>query len=198
MTSPAPVTTQPTSWPQRLMPVPTRYLRVDPDIAAQSPKGYSRAELADMAKSVRTVYARMDAGQTREQLLDARCSADPGERLVGRTYANLFAASLSAQPLTAEIDGRDLQVSAGNHRAREAQAAGVPVLPVFVKARTEAELDAAQAQFAQDSSPEYQQAVRAHQSQSAPEQVQAGRVRPADREVGRDIGPRRARLDARS
>lgn len=156
----------PAPWASRFMPVTTRSLMVDPAVAAGSPKGYSAAELTAIVRTVPEIYRRLDAGVSRADLLASRTSADPQERQVGQTFAHLFAASESAQPLSADLEDGKLNVSAGHHRTRSAQAAGVDVLPVFVRARTEAELDSLQQHLRTEQGPAYKQAVRAHRSEA--------------------------------
>ncbi len=128
-------------WARRFLPVPTSALKVDPAISAQSPKGYSDRDLKEIAATVPAVYDQIADGMTEKDLLVLRSSADPEERQVGETYAQLFCDLPSSNPLAAGYDGTDLVVDKGNHRIRAAREIGVPVLPVWVSAPSEAQLD---------------------------------------------------------
>ncbi len=121
--------------------MPTSALMVDPGVAAQSPKGYSDRELKEIAATVPAIYDRIKEGATEKDFLDMRLSADPKDRQMGETYAHLFRDAPSSNPLAAAYDGTDLVVDKGNHRVRAAREVGVPVLPVWVSASSEAQLD---------------------------------------------------------
>lgn len=123
------------------MPVPTALLVVDADIAEQSPKGYDRQQLRDIALAADDVYRRLAAATPHAELLALSTSADPHERLTGETYGHLFGTRAHAQGISADYDGGILHVASGNHRVRAAAEAGVAYLPVDVHARSAEELD---------------------------------------------------------
>ena len=127
--------------PRRFLAVPTSALWVDPSVSAGSPKGYSERDLQEVVATVPAIYDRMADGWTEADFVSARASGDYRTRQLGDTYSRLFQDSPSSAPLAASYDGRDLVVDKGNHRIREAQKLGIPVLPVWVSAQTEAELD---------------------------------------------------------
>lgn len=153
-----------TAWCRRLVPVPTAALIVDQDIALDSPKGYSRADLQRIARTVPTVYANLSRGVGHAQLLSARSSGDSRVRALGDTYAHLFGATPSAELLVAESTSQDgrLAVQRGNHRVRAAQAAGVPFLPVEVRARTPEAVDALTAQWTREHGEQYGRLLDVH------------------------------------
>jgi hypothetical protein len=128
-------------WPRRFLAVPTSALRVDADVAAVSSKGYSQRELEKIAATIPAVYDRMGNGWVPADFIAARWSQYPQDQRVGQTYVKLFQDSAAGSSLTATYDGTDLVVGKGNHRVRAARSIGVPVLPVWVIARTGADLD---------------------------------------------------------
>jgi hypothetical protein len=121
-------------WPRRLLAVPTSMLRVDPQIAASSPKGYSSAELAGMVNALPEVYRRVQQGASDRGLLALRHSQVPAERAVGDAYMHFFDRSNASDRLAASVTSAGLTVDRGNHRIRAAQRASVPVMPVWVSA----------------------------------------------------------------
>jgi hypothetical protein len=129
------------AWPRRFLAVPTSALWVDPAISPQSSKGYSDRELQEIAATVPSIYDLMDDGWTEQDFLDARLASDPKQRRLGETYAQLFSDSPSRSPLAASYNGADLVVDKGNHRIRAARSVGVPVVPVWVSAPSEQDLD---------------------------------------------------------
>jgi hypothetical protein len=128
-------------WPRRFMAVPTSTLRVDDSITTESPKAYTQSDLQEIAATVPAIYERIRDGRTPREFLDMRTSPDLNERALGETYAQLFRSTPSSNPLAATLDGNNLVVDKGNHRIRAAQALGVPVLPVWVSAASETQLD---------------------------------------------------------
>lgn len=128
------------SWRRRLLPVPTNALKVDPAVARQSPKGYSQEQLRTIAATIPAVFQRMRDGATEQDFLSMQLSADPRERRTGETYAQIFRQA-SSNPISATYDGRDIVVDSGNHRVRAAAEVGIPVLPVYVSAASELQLD---------------------------------------------------------
>src|SRR5687768_16244670 len=54
--------TAPAPWVRRIMPVETRLLNVDSDIGPMSPKGYSPAELDQIATAIPAVYDALGRG----------------------------------------------------------------------------------------------------------------------------------------
>jgi len=128
-------------WPRRFLAVPTSALRVDSDIATQSPKGYTERDLQEIAATVPAIYDRIADGWTRGDFAAARWSQDPKEQQLGATYSHLFEVSPSSATLHASYDGTDLIVDKGNHRIRAARRIDVPVLPVWVSAPTETDLE---------------------------------------------------------
>jgi hypothetical protein len=127
--------------PRRLMAVPTSALKVDSDISPRSPKGYSARDLQEIAATVPAVYDRIAEGWQPVQFAAARWSADFRDQQLGETYCHLFQNSPASASLRADFDGRDLVVDKGNHRIVAARNIAVPVLPVWVTAHTEADLD---------------------------------------------------------
>ncbi|NNN15364.1 MAG: hypothetical protein HKL82_05825 [Acidimicrobiaceae bacterium] len=97
--------------------------------------------MAQIAIAIPVVYERLKNGWSEENLLAARGSKNPNERMIGETYGKMFNLSGSGSPLKVALDGGRLVMEDGSHRVRAAQKAGVVVLPVVVKARTEHELD---------------------------------------------------------
>lgn len=162
------------TWSRRLLPVPTSCLVVDPSIAADSPKGYSSAQLQQIARTVQDVYAALEAGVTDEQLLAARGGPDRDRRATGDTYAHLFGRMPSAQRIAADLTADGLVVDKGNHRVRAAQAAGVEYLPVEVRARTEEELRGVVMSWQEQGGAHYDALLRSHRDverQARPERA---------------------------
>ena len=177
------------TWARRFLVVPTSALRVSPDIAEDSPKGYSKRELQEIAAAVPTVYDRIAGGSSEQDFLDLRSSADPQDRRVGDTYSKLFRASPPSAPLAAAFDGKDLVVEKGNHRIRAARAAGVPVLPVWVSAPTDADLSrfegACASRIEREGSGAYRHAHAVHEAACGRERLsgqERGGIGPADRD----------------
>jgi hypothetical protein len=112
------------------------------ETAANGPseKGYGQRDLDDIMSRVPDVYGCLAAGATPAQLLAARSQPDPRQRQLGETYANLFGRYPGAQTLAAEWDGGALQVTKGRHRIEAARRLGIPVVPIVVSGRTEADL----------------------------------------------------------
>lgn len=181
--------TAPSAWVRRSMPVPPAWLHVDDDIAVASPKGYSARDLDAIVRTVPAVYASLRRGVTHDQFLAARASGDPRLRAVGDTYVHLFGMSPSAEVLTADLTDDGLQVAKGNHRVRAAQAAGVPFLPVEVRARTAAELDRLETAMAARCGPDHEQLVAVHRRADrdrAGQPTSAPGRGPSDRVTQRD------------
>ena len=147
------------------MAVPVSALPVNPSSAGPSNKGYERYELDDIMSRVPDVYKSLDAGTAPVQLLAARASADPRERQLGEVYANLFGRSPSAQPLAAEWDGGAFDVTKGHHRIEAARRLGLPVVPVVISARTEAELASLEARFVGAVGPSYSRYRSVHDTE---------------------------------
>ena len=170
------------SWARRFLAVPTSALKVSPDIAENSPKGYSKQELQEIVATVPAVYHRIAGGFGEQDFLDLKLSPDPTDRRVGDTYSKLFRDSPSSAPLAAAFDGKDLVVDKGNHRIRAARAAGVPVLPVWVSAPTDAQLsrveNACSNRIEREGAAAYRNAHAAHEAA-------AGRERQAGQELER-------------
>lgn len=154
-------------WPRRFLAVPTSALLTDPATGQTSPKGYSQQELREMAATVPAIYDRLGAGATAQDLVDLRQSPDPKDRQLAATYSQLFQDSPSSHPLRASYDGADLVVDNGNHRVNAARDIGVPVLPVWVSAPTEAELarveDACNRRIDREGARAYAEAHQAHE-----------------------------------
>lgn len=131
----------PRVWPRRFLAVPTSALRVDSAIASESPKGYSQRELQEIAATIPVVYDCISSGWSPADFAAARWSDDQRAHQLGETYAKLFSDGPGGAPLTASYDGTDLVVNKGNHRVRAARSIDVPVLPVWVSARSAAEID---------------------------------------------------------
>ena len=152
------------TWPRAFLAVPSRALAVDPAIARDSPKA-SRDDITRWMGRVPKIYQMLERGTSDAEFRRMATSpASPEERELGETYRNLFSTSPTAQPLRAEVgpDGR-LTVVAGQHRARAAREAGVPLLPVHVAAPDAETLRAARADL----------------------EAQARAIRPADVETHR-------------
>jgi hypothetical protein len=129
-------------------PNPSRVIRVPPDLLetslrelADSPRGYSRAELLDVARAIDDARRRLDRGTSPDDLLALRRSVLREERLAGEAYAAVFRGSNSTHPLRADLVGGRLIVDAGNHRIRAAQELGIRAVPVEVRARDTRALD---------------------------------------------------------
>lgn len=123
------------------MPVDTRLLHVDSDISPVSPKGYSPAELDQIASRIPDVYGAFGRGIPPARLTDAARSVDPRTQAIGQTYTHVFGMSAGSEVLAADLDGGELYVVKGNHRIRAAQRMSVPFVPVEVRARSATELD---------------------------------------------------------
>jgi hypothetical protein len=123
------------------MAVPTSALKVDDDISSESPKGYTEHDLQKIAAAVPAVYDRVAAGWLPDEFAAARWSADSRDQQLGETYCHLFQDLPASGSLRADFDGRDLLVDKGNHRIAAARSIAVPVLPVWVTAQTDADLD---------------------------------------------------------
>lgn len=168
-------------WSRRVIPVPTSALQVDVDVAENSPKGYTQAQLDAIAANIPLVYDRLKAGAQPQDLLDARTSPDSDEQRVGNTYAHLFAMTPQSEVMAADLSGGQLMVSKGNHRIRAAQRGGVAYVPVQVAAETPEELDRLTAGYAAAGGPEYANLMAVH--------VEADRTRAqgADRGAVREV-----------
>ena len=125
----------------RLVAAPASALYVDPSVAQASTKGYTHGEMREIAATIPAVYDRMGQGWSEGDFNAARWSADPKERQIGDTYHRLWQNTDVSQSLHAHYDGRALAVDSGNHRIRAAQEIGVPVVPVWVEASDQSELD---------------------------------------------------------
>lgn len=174
---------------RRFLAVPTSALFVDPDVSSQSPKGYTPQQLQEIAATVPAIYDQIADGRTEQDFLDMRLSTDPKARAMGDTYNHLFRDSPSSAPLAASYDGTDLIVDKGNHRVRAAREIGVPVVPVWVHAPTEADLDrvenACNRRLEREGATTYRDAHTAHETRVAYERP-AGRERMRGEHVERD------------
>jgi hypothetical protein len=125
------------TWPEHFMPVPPSRLTVDPSINEQSPKGYSRRDLQEIAASIPAVYDELARGKSDADMVLARSSSDPREHGLGETYVKLFRDGSSASPIRAHLEGNRLVVDSGNHRVRSAQDIDIPAIPTIVRAPDE-------------------------------------------------------------
>jgi hypothetical protein len=168
------------------MPVDTRPLRVDSDISPVSPKGYSPAELDQIAAAIPALYDALGRGVRHERLVDAARGSDPRTQLGGRTCVHLFGSSDSSEVLAAELDGGELRVVKGNHRVRAAQRLNVPFVPVEVHARTAADLDRLEAVLRAQHGRTYEDLQAVHRDIGR--EHAADRARPASRTPARRPG----------
>jgi hypothetical protein len=146
------------------MPVDTRMLRVDSDISFVSPKGYSPADLDQIATTIPKVYDALGRGVPPARLMDAAAIADPRKQAIGKTYAHVFGMSGTSQVLAADLDGGELHVVKGNHRIRAAQRMNVPFVPVEVHARSAADLDRLETGLRAQHGPAYENLQAVHRN----------------------------------
>ena len=128
------------TWPSQFLPVPSSLLQFDGPVLA-SPKA-SPGQLESYVKQVPEIYRRLVAGGSDEDFRGmVTAPLNDYERLLGQTYTHLFTTRPGAERLEAEyVEGRGLVVTRGRHRIAAAQRLGVPVMPVHVRARNEAQL----------------------------------------------------------
>lgn len=166
-----------TPFTSRMLPVPPEYLKVDPEIAEDSPK-YGKREIQEFAATVPLVYEELSRGSTDEQLLAMRSSSDPHEHALGTTYSKMFRSKEPLDAIRATYDNGHLVVDAGNHRVRAARELGLPAVPVLVQARDEALLDGVDRQMSSDRPAERDAHRRLDEY-----------VRSSNRTVTRETGP---------
>jgi ParB-like nuclease domain len=128
-------------WRSRDIPVAAGLLQTNLAELGDSPRGYSRQQLRDMANAIEDVNARVERGASAEELMRLRTSPRDDERRAGEAFVAVFRGRESAHPLRAHFVDGQLLVDAGNHRIRAAQEAGDRPLPVTVRARTDREID---------------------------------------------------------
>lgn len=153
---------------RRFLAVPTSALLVDADVAKDSSHGYSERDLQEIAATVPAVYDRIADGWLPSDFAKARFSQDPKQQQLGETYTKLFEDTPTSAPLAASYNGTDLVVDKGNHRVRAARSIDVPVLPVWVHAPTEADLDrvdnACARRIEREGATQYREAHELHES----------------------------------
>lgn len=167
------------------MPVLVSKLRVDPSVAAASPKGYTDAELNAIMARIPEIYDLLDQGMSQELIRGLRNHPGLHMRELGTTYTHVFGAAPFSHVLAADVVNGRLEVTKGNHRIRAARRVGVDVLPVEVSARTAAELDTV-ADDARRADPARYMRYEATHTRVADRAHNAGPEREPDRRPTRD------------
>lgn len=128
------------TWPRRFLSVPTSLLVVNTQAKQASPRGYSSSELSAFVANIPDVYRLIKSGWTRQDFKSAQASNDNRTKSIGITYAKVFE-EYKYSSLSAYCHNGSIYVDKGNHRVLAASALGVPVMPVWVSAASDHELD---------------------------------------------------------
>jgi len=124
-------------WPEKLIPVAPKDLQVDRSAIAPSAKVTDR-ELDQITKNISEIYSKLHHGHKPKDIRALSYSKDPNDREIAETYKILF--DRSGRRISADYQDGKLVVQNGRHRTLHAQKAGAKALPVFVKAKSEKEL----------------------------------------------------------
>jgi hypothetical protein len=125
----------------------------------------TRAQLASYARNVTEIYRRLAAGVTPAQLEDMRVTGtSPYERELGESFHQLFSAGGRDGRIEAEFVDGHLIVQRGRHRVLAAQADGVPILPVHVRAQDAATMRALSARIEREVAEFNTETLRQHRA----------------------------------
>lgn len=130
------------TWPSRFLAVPTTALTLGGEHITPTNKA-TQQQLTAYVAAVPEVHRRLAAGFTEADF--RQMSAVPlteQERIIGDAYAKMYSPSSRESRLEAEFqDGVGLVITRGRHRFSAAEEAGVPFLPVHVRAADQQSVD---------------------------------------------------------
>jgi hypothetical protein len=123
--------------------VSPKSLSIESSIKANSNKGYTCQDLANIVQSIADVYDKISKGWGASDFMLAYHSTNPKESFIGKTFARLFS-ERSSYSIEAHVEADRIVIDKGNHRVQAAKDVGIPVMPVWVSAPSDEKLDQVQ------------------------------------------------------
>lgn len=130
------------TWPSRFLAVPTSAMTLGGERLAPTSKATPQ-QLAAYVAAVPDVHRMLAAGFTESDFRQmSTAPLTEQERVIGDAYARMYSPAGRESRLEAEFqNGVGLVVTRGRHRFTAAESAGVPFLPVHVRASDQQTLD---------------------------------------------------------